>query len=373
MDLFSSSNEKKGRQEFTMFSGELFDRLINDDLTKNILISPYSIAVALSILVPGASGTTKKEILHSIGLTEEELHSTHKEIRNRYLHENQKSLTLANSLWLTKELSFSEDFQQVIKKHYDAHVSELDTAEVINSWIKDKTNNKITAILDHVQSDLVLLVLSAVYYSGTWMEPFDEDLTSDGYFDISSNGSTNRKSVPFMMRQGEYYYEETDNCQTIKLPYKDNTFSMEICLPKTAEGVKDTRNKMISSDCSWINNKRVKKGLIKIPRFSLESDLSLNDVLNKIGINEGFDPQKANFSKMITEPKEQLVIDEVKQKTFIEVNENGTEAAAATSITVRDKSIEDEFIMEVNQPFFVQILDEELKLVLFIGYVADPT
>jgi len=346
----------------------------------NIFISPPSLFMALSMIYNGADGVTKEEIakvLHIEGMDANNLNNANASLMSKLQSDSKQiQLNIANSIWLNKNFHFQTDFAQNNKDYFNANIHEIDisdskSAKMINDWVKEATNNKIDKIVDApLNTDLVTILINAIYFKGSWKDEFEKKLTEKRIFHLD-NGTT--KDVPLMKLNKKLLYLENENFQAVSLPYGDGEMSMKVFLPKENIGVDEFKSILIDDNWKkWLSQFQEEKGTILLPKFQLEYEVKLNETLKKLGMTTAFD-EDANFTKVIEE-NDPLWISLVKQKTFIDVNEEGTEAAAVTSIQMETTSapIDQPFYMEVNRPFFFAITDDRTSTILFMGSISNP-
>jgi serpin B len=260
------------------------------------------------------------------------------------------------------------------QQYFGAKVAGLDFSDpkakdIINAWVDENTNGKIKKIVERISPLNVMFLINAIYFKGTWTYQFDESGTYDDQFYLPDNSTTQCK---MMAQKEEYPYFDTDQFQAIDLPYGDGLYSMIIILPKQNTGIDDVIHSM--DQATWNNwDKKFEKqeGNIFLPRFKLEYEIKLNDVLKLLGMEIAFSGS-ADFTRMFKPGG--LFIDEVNHKTFVEVNEEGTEAAAVTSvgISMESGSGSEGFFMHVNRPFVFVIRENHSGTILFIGKIVDP-
>lgn len=366
------------------FALNIYQALGNHASEENVFISPLSISLALAMTYNGADGETKENmanILQLDGMTVEEVnkgYATLEKIINA--SDPNVELSIANSLWSREGLDFNEDFMQRNKEIYNAEANVLDfsnsnAANTINKWVDQNTKGKIKEIIEGpISEDTILFLINAIYFKGDWTQPFNEKLTSDQEFYLS-DGTTIQH--PLMSQSGSYDYLENELFQAIRLPYgNEEHLSMLIFLP--AEDSDLTKfHSMLTMDNwnSWMAQFKMTRGSFQMPRFKLEYEATLNDALKSLGMTAAFESSKADFNNMITGPLK-VYIDSVKHKSFIEVNEIGTEAAAVTSVEAATTSATTEpdnfFNMTVNRPFFFTIMNEPSDTILFMGAIEIP-
>ena len=242
----------------------------------------------------------------------------------------------------------------------------------INSWVAKETSGKITRIVEKIEPPLVLI--NAIYFKGTWNRPFNKALTKELPFTL---GSGKQKQVPMMSQSGSYMYYQGKNFQAVNLPYGGKTrFGMKIFLPEKNSSLKECFRELNAGNWrQWLASLQPTTGTITMPRFKLEYDASLKAPLKVLGMEVAFDKQKADFTNLCPPPG--AYIDDVIHKTFVEVNEEGTEAAAVTAVKMlptaaRPPSPQKTFTMVVDRPFFVAIDDSETGVLLFMGAIFEP-
>lgn len=359
-----------------------FDLLshVNEHSNGNIFISPTSLFMALSMIYNGADGETKNEIakvLQIEGLDETDLNKANASLLSK-LHSNSKQiqLNISNSIWLNENFHFQANFAQNNREYFNANIEAIDitdskSVKMMNDWVKKSTKNKIDKIIEApLSTDTVAILINAIYFKGSWKDEFSKKLTEKRAFYLENKSP---KNVPFMKLNKKMLYIDNEYFQAVSLPYGDGEMSMKVFLPKENSSLNEFKNLLIDDNWEdWLSQFQKKEGIILLPKFKMEYEIVLNDILKQLGMTTAFN-KGANFSKII-EGNDLLWISLVKQKTFIDVNEEGTEAAAATSVvmTTESSSMDQPFYMEVNRPFFFTITDEATGIILFMGAIAEP-
>ncbi|MDE0016444.1 MAG: serpin family protein [Candidatus Poribacteria bacterium] len=365
----------------TQFGFDLFNEIRKSEEDKNIFISPLSISIALAMTLNGASGETEQAMtntLHLQQLDSEAINPGYAGLRQALQVADPKViLTIANSLWARQDVPFKQDFLQRNTQFFGAEVSTLDftdpnTLPTINQWVNTNTNGKITKILDEINLDMVLFLINAIYFKGTWQTEFDPSRTRDGTFYLATG---DEKQIPMMTRTGDYpYYENYEaKFQAISLPYGDGRMSMYIFLPYPESDINTFLEDLNTENWeNWVSQLRVEEVFLSMPKFKLEYEKTLNNPLQSLGMDIAFAPGLADFSQMadLEALGKNLYIGEVLHKAVVEVNEEGTEATAVTSVGIRATSAPPTFM--ANRPFFFAIRDNQTKTVLFMGTVVDP-
>lgn len=362
------------------FGTKIFSEILKTDKDKNIFISPTSILFALSMTYNGAKGNTKAEFekaLELSGMSTEEINkSANALIRTLVNADSSVKLDIANSLWGKTGVKFNPDFIKTNEDFYKATTNTLDfssseAAKMINSWVSNSTQGKITKIIDgNIDSNTLLFLINAIYFKGEWTNKFDKELTKSENFNLI--GGTTKK-VEMMSLYEKLPYYKGEKFQALSLPYGKENISMYIFLPDSDSNL-DEFNSNLSEEnlTTWFKEFSKRDGSLKLPKFKLEYEKSLKDSLKALGLSSAF--ESPDFSNMFTDSTS-ASISEVKHKTFVEVNEEGTEAAAVTGVTVGATSVmpsNEPYNMNCDKPFFYAIRDNNSGTILFMGEVTEP-
>ncbi len=276
--------------------------------------------------------------------------------------------------WYEQSLHFEQDFMDNCANYFDAQLRAINfensgALPAVNDWVNEKTQGKIETILDELPHNVVMILLNAIYFKGIWTYQFDSTLTVDDWFRLS-DGST--RAVRMMTQKVLLPYSQTDEFQAIDLPYGSGDFRMTIFLPQNGNTIDGLIEKMTPDLWGrWIAALEADSVTIQMPRFKLEYKLKMNDVLTAMGMGVAFDRYRADFSGMCLE--DMIWIDQVMHKSFIEVNEQGTEAAAATAVVMVDRAVMDgPPVIRIDHPFLLTIRESKTNTMLFIGAVEDP-
>jgi len=366
----------------TRFGFKLFAEIAKPSAGKNMLISPASVGLALAMTYNGAESETKQAMasaLETQGMSLDELNIAYAQLKAALESPDPKvQLSIANSLWAKKGITFKPEFIQRDKQFYGAEVTALDfnnpsAAATINSWVSDKTKGKIAKIVDRIDAQSILFLINAIYFKGKWAAEFDKAKTKE---DVFTTGDGTQKRPSMMHQSGKYRYYEGQAFQAVSLPYGGGQVSMYIFLPPKGTSLVEFQKNLTATNWdSWMKEFTETAGEITLPRFKVEYEIGLNDALKALGMGVAFDPERANFKGMV-QSSENVFISRVKHKTFAEVNEEGTEAAAVTSIEMRTTSAirrpQKTFQMVVDHPFFFAIRDNNTGTMIFMGSIADP-
>ncbi len=366
------------------FAFALFEKTCDAGENKNIFVSPLSISIALAMTYNGAAKETADAMADALrfsGIDTADLNQAMKDIGATVAEADSGiQLTIANSLWGRQGFQFSDDFFDVNRRYYNAEVSILDFAkpealETINGWVDKSTNGLIDKILDEISPDAVLYLINAIYFKGTWLTEFDPKETSAFNFHLAEGGT---EPVQMMEQSGSYRYAEDTEVQAVRLPYNGDRFAMYVFLPgaeSTVESFLEDLDETTWAD--WMSKFTKTKGDVYFPRFKIEYECTLNKALASLGMGIAFDSRKANFSKIapLSETDRNLFISEVKHKVVVDVNEEGTEAAAVTSVEIKATSFSPDkhFTFVAERPFFFAIRDDLTGSIVFMGIIHHPS
>ncbi|NES70011.1 MAG: serpin family protein, partial [Okeania sp. SIO2D1] len=332
---------------------------------------PISIAIALSMTYNGAQGETQTAMAKTLnfqGMSLEEINEANQELGNLLDSLNPEiKLYIANSIWIQQGLPFYQSFVQTNQEFYQSQVKEIQSIEIINNWVKDKTQGKIEKIIEPDDSSIDMALLNAIYFKGDWQQKFSEYSTQEMPFYLP-NGT--EKQHPIMSQLSRHLYYENEDFQAVSLPYGESSVSMYIFLPKEEIGLEGFSQILNEENWKkWMQKFDYCKVDLGLPKFKNEYEITLNETLKSLGMKIAFE-DKADFSGISSE---HLHITEVKHKTFVEVNETGTEAAATTSV-IMSRSIQREIVVDmlVDRPFFFVIRDNDSGTIIFMGEITNP-
>jgi len=369
------------------FAADLYARLSSAD--GNLFFSPYSISSALAMTSAGARGNTAVQMARTLhlALPPAQLHSAFADLTARLGAEavgpDKKKLydlVVASALWGLKGYPYEKSFLDLLAKDYGAGLREMDFSGApdaarneINAWVSTQTNDRIKDLLApgtiHTHTRLVLT--NAIYFKGTWLTPFEKAQTADAPFQVFA-GKT--ELVPLMSQQHGFQYMETAEMQAVELPYAGNNLSMIVLLPRKADGL-TALGKSLSRDNldQWTGQLRRRDVQLFLPRFKLTSQFELADTLKAMGMVDAFS-DNADFSGIAK--SESLCIDKVIHKAFVEVNEEGTEAAAATAVLMKPTAVmirpEPPVAFRADHSFVYLIRNRSTGAILFLGRLVDP-
>jgi serine protease inhibitor len=352
----------------------------------NVVLSPVSAALDLSMVLNGAGDQTRQEMLATLSLSGSNLAAINtanaqliKIIRTPATN---ITLSVADSLWVdSRRATLRPDYVKQTRAWYDAEMADLDfsnpgTATRINSWASKETRGMIPKLLDRLDPADIVLLLNAVYFKGQWAQQFDKAKTQQRDFTLAG-GSV--KQVPRMTQSGRFGYFETPQMQAIRLPFGAGDLVMEVLLPAKSSSL-DALEAALTPEhwTSWQGQYTPRSGKIELPRFELKSNYRLNEPLQTLGMTRAFRPEGAQLTDMFSSAPgraSRFFISSVLQSTYWKVDEEGSEAAAVTSIGVRAAAVarpEQPFQMIVDRPFFCAIQDQRSGALLFVGAIYDP-
>lgn len=359
------------------FAFNLLRQLAGPTADENVSISPLSVSMALGMTMNGAAGTTwdeMRDVLGFRGLDQDEINESYRGLIDLLLDlDPATEVTIANSIWHHQDFPFEQTFLDVVTRNFDAEVTALDlrspqAASRINRWVSDATRGRIPTIVEEVDSSKVMYLINAIYFNGLWRQRFDEADTRDGAFTTAS-GSV--KQVPMMTVEGEFAHSWQRDFVLVDLPYGNGAFSMTILLPHEDVDLGEVLADLDAEAWSAALGSLVERGtMVSMPRFRLEYEQGLIETLQALGMVQAFVPNGADLSRM-SEGAGRLYISEVIHKTFMDVDEEGTEAAAATSVGVSVTSAP--MGIRVDRPFLAVIRERLSGTVLFAASVGDPS
>ncbi len=346
----------------------------------NIMISPPSAYLALAMTLNGADNETKTEMLKGLSadnITLDDLNIGLNDWMNSLMSKDRiAKLSITNSIWLREGYKANKDFLQRNADYYSAYIRSLNFSDslapaTINKWVKDATNDKIEKIVEEIDDDVMMYLINAIYFNGDWKEQFSPNKTLKMEFNTPSG----IVKTDFMNRRGNIDLLQLNNISGVVLPYMDEQFAFVGLLPAQGQTPKDLINNLSALDLmKLLKNKEVKNIELSLPKFESSYEDSLKNELSNMGMNIAFDPSKADFSQMSEDLQKDLYISEVKQKTYIKVDEKGTEAAAVTSVGAEVTSMPIELPRVVfDRPFVYGIVDVTTGIPLFIGIMENPT
>ncbi len=352
--------------------------------TGNLFFSPYSISTALAMTYAGARGETARQMADSLrfSLPGDTLHAAFQGLA-AHLQDVRRhddiALNIANALWLQQDFHLVKPFVKLTERHYDAKLFQVNFQEAfeevrlkINQWVAQQTRDKIQDLLaPGTLSALTRLVLTnAIYFKGRWEMPFDEELTQDDTFWLTAEDSV---TTPLMHQHAQFKYAENDCVQVLELPYAGDALAMVVLLPVARDGLAALEAQLQADQAAaWVADAAYREVDVYLPSFTLTTQFSVQAALQALGMTDAFS-NRADFSGMTQEAD--LSISDVIHKAFVDVNEEGTEAAAATAVIVGVTSVGEPQpvpVFRADHPFVFFIRDRQTEAILFVGRVVNP-
>jgi len=360
------------------FGFNLFNKINDSEPNKNVFISPFSVSMAFGMVLNGADGPTLdslKKVLGHEGISMDDINNSYKNISAVLTNLDTKVVFKnANSIWYMNDFPVLQEFIDDNINFFNADVSALDfsspsAVQAINGWVNTKTHTKIPTIIEEIPAEIVMYLINAIYYKGTWTYQFDPQNTQDASF-TCADGST--VSCKLMEQEATFAYYSDAGMQVIDLPYGDRKFSMTVILPSASTSIDQFASALTQDQWNAIAVKLDSAEVVlSLPKFKLEYKKKLNDELKALGMGLAFS-DFADFSRI--SQKYGLKISEVLHKTFVEVNEEGTEAAAVTSIGMELTGTggPSKPYMRVDHPFIFAIREHQSGTIIFIGKIVNP-
>lgn len=357
------------------FAFKLLRKTIAGNKDENIFLSPMSVSIALGMALNGAENETETQIASVLQLrdmTYAEINEYYKIMQSNLPGVDPKvKLSIANAVWYDKLFNVKQSFLDVNAENFDAYIKMLDfqspaALDTINSWCSRKTNKLIPTILDEIPAEAVMYLTNAIYFKGLWSKKFDKKNTREAEFRNQSNQNV---SVNMMSLKDTFMYYEDETAQYLSMPYGGKAFSMTVMLP--VEG-KSTDSFLVGFDATkWQNIQTGMTGRevqVFMPRLKVENKFKLKETLEDMGMPVAFTPM-ANFSGISDTP---VMISDVIHKTYVTVDEEGTEAAAVTAVQFEYTSIPEYKLFNVNRPFVFIISEKSTGVILFAGKIGNP-
>ena len=364
------------------FAFKLF-REINagEDSAANVFVSPLSVAMALGMTYNGAANETRTAMAEALdlqGLSISDVNQAYRGVIDLLQGlDSRVEFQLANSIWFRPQFTPLQTFQDTTRTYFDADARALDfgapgAADTINGWVDQHTNGKIKTIVpDPIPDASIMYLINTIYFKGAWTYQFDKSLTRDEPFTLADWGQA---SVPMMSAADALpvRISRGNGVTVVELPYSRQAYAMTIVLPDAAAGAQQLASSVTEQQWdAWIAGLDSTSIEVSLPRFTLEYAIRLNDVLKALGMAVAFDPCQADFSNMFANGSPgNFWIDDVRHKSFVDVNEEGTEAAAATSVGIAFTSAPARIV--VDRPFLFAIRERLTGTILFLGKIMDP-
>ena len=367
------------------FCFNLLRQMFNDpNIDNNIFLSPYSTFTALAMTYEGARGLTAEEMADVLNI-EQDNDSFHQyvDILYDYFNNNvEYNISTANALWVSKNLSLLEIYIDIIRAYYHGNATDVDfnkpeeTAKIINQWVENQTNGLIKDLIkkEYITPFTALILTNAIYFKGIWKVQFDTENTTDRDFEDNLGNIISIPTMSLIHTEDLFNYTETDDLQILDLPYAGDDISMMVILPKDNVDLSDIVSTIDNDKLTdWISSMSETELDIYLPKFKVETgNYILNDYLINLGMEKAFLPDEADFSGMTG--LRELFISKVVHKAFIDVNDEGTEAAAATAVVMMKSAVngDSRVVFNADHPFLYLIKHRETGTILFTGIVNNP-
>jgi len=376
-----SCDDNPATCELTSANGDfaiaLFKQLNGEEPDNNIFVSPFSISTALTMTLNGASGQTFDEMRNTLKIGDLEMLSVNESYKQLLevlpALDPLTKLKLANSIWPKLDYPVLESFLEINSAYFNSEIIPVDFKDPnviakVNKWVEDNTDGLIKETLNSLPPDVVMLLINAIYFKGTWLTEFDPDDTYEADFYLEGGGTSD---VDMMhIEESDFPYFQTDLFQAIDLPYGDSIYSMTVLLPKEGHTVAEIIEEMSPETWDqWLASFNTGPVQLYLPRFKMEYDKKLKRTLSDMGMPVAF-TGFADFTKMIDGGG--VMIDEVIHKAFVEVNEEGTEAAAVTVVIIVETSAGSTPTFKADHPFIFVIRDNKTNSILFMGKMMNP-
>lgn len=359
----------------------VFSEVCQKESSPNVVFSPLSLGLALALLAEGAEGPTRAELLDALAVPSErweEFVGGTLELVQDLAADTGATVRIGTSLWVDEGRELSPLFRARAEQRHRATVADVDlqdpaTAEIVNRWASDLTEGRITKVMPPPRSDMKLVLLNAVYFKGLWPTPFDTRQTRERAFLIPGSDSV---PVLMMHRDGTYGYFESPEAIGIRLPYRSQSVAAYIALPRADTGIAGLVSHLSASMvASWAAGAKAKGLSIFVPRFRHKGRWGLMEPLRSVGVKLVLDTERSNLNAIWAHPgpEERTWMSDAMQATFMEFDEEGTEAAAVTALGVVVTGIAPpppEF--RVDRPFLVVLRDEKSGAILFVAQIRDP-
>ena len=364
------------------FGLDLFKLVIADaKKNTNTSVSPLSVSLALAMTYNGASGETKTEMENAMrvsGITPAQINHSHQSLVTALKSSDPDvALEIANAIYYQKGFAIESNFVNINHKYYDAEVNSLnfgvpeEALKIVNGWVALKTHDKIPVILEQIDGGVTMILLNAVYFNGIWKSKFNEKETHNLQFTLSDGTF---KETPMMQQESSLEYASNELFSAVNLPYGNGQFQMTVILPNLKKTSKDVISELNTENWSlWMKSFKTENQIVvTMPRFKFSWDSELNKMLDQMGMKQAFVPGLANFDEISKEG--QLYISSVIHKTYIDVNESGTEAAAVTAVMISTGESGPDYRKHfvVDRPFLFAITEKTTGAILFIGEITNP-
>jgi serine protease inhibitor len=377
----AAESEEAAKSPAARFACKLFRELSRGEASANLFFSPFGVRLCLALVYELASGETRHQMAETLEIRSLDQVGFESEIaclKSAFGGRANAEISCANSLWLSRHAEIAGSFAARLRQLYDAELTSLDFAapdsvSLINAWVNVRTQGRIPRIVSQLSPLAALVALNAVYFKGRWEKPFQKELTEGAPFHTASDSTPH---VPMMSQSGTYRYYQDRQLQIVTLPYQGRV-SMIVVLPAAESDLEEFRQNLTASRLeSWTHKSKLQQGAVKLPRFRVDYEIELSNALAALGMDRAFDRSRAQFEHVHSD-QPPVSLGRVLHRAVGDVNEEGTEAAAATlgemlCLSAMNQKPPQRFDMIVDRPFLMVIRDDETQSVLFMGWINDP-
>lgn len=363
------------------FGLKLFQSVTQTDSAENIFISPLSVSMALGMTLNGAAGQTYEDMKNTLefnGLSEDEINECYKTLIDLLTGLDEKVLfEIANSIWYEQTFYVEQAFFNKNKGYFDAEISPLDfndpqSVTTINDWVNEKTHGKIIQIINNIPPFTIMYLINAIYFKGTWFYEFDKENTTTEPFYLPEGAASD---CQLMKMTANLNYYSDQSIQIVDLPYGKGNYCMTVILPEDGQNPVDFISNLTERTWNYyIDNMELLHGTVELPKLKLNYKISMKDILSSMGMSVAFNSASADFTRINSDGN--LYISNVLHKTFVQVDEEGTEAAAVTAVVIGITSISDkpklDFYMRIDRPFIFIIREQISGTIVFMGKISNP-
>lgn len=368
----------------TEFTCDLY-KYVCTGMASNSVISPYSVSAAMMLSMLGTEEISKSQIMEALRVSDIPTRNIHEEYRKLFTELNTSTgsdvLKQANKIFSKKEVQLKADYVENSRLYYGSEMELLDfggdaegSRKRINDWVELQTNNKIQDLIPagSINALTLIILANAIYFKGRWKNQFPAGATRKQKFNVSLTDTLDVDMMHAKEQSMPFGWFSKYDCTAVELPYEGMNRSMVIILPNAVDGLSSLEEKLsLAMITELVKGMRIQDVEVSMPKFKIDARFDLKSVLMKLGIRDVFLPEKANLSAMFESAPSNSHISDVVHKAFVEVNEEGTEAAAATGIMIRAMSLSPQFF--VDRPFLFFIRDVNSGAVLFIGKFVRPS
>ena len=373
-----NEDEKSALAAYNQTALQLYKELRTE--SGNLVLSPYSIGTSMAMARTGARGDTETEMATVLNnpFGRERIDDANAGLTDRLDKRRRRrgsTLCAANAVCLTDETAVAKGYRDLLQQKYAAEVFSGSSVRPINSWVADRTRGKIKGIIGDVPPASALVLLNAIYFEGKWASKFDPEYTQPAEFHTTADTSI---SVPMMMQTTKYRIHEEEDFQAISLPYRDTSLAMVVILPRERMGLASMEEELtidsLQLTFTRLQSAHAGKVHLELPRFAFSYEADLIPPLQALGMTLPFSPSEANFEGItgVAGDSGRIWLGEIRHKAMLEVDEEGTRAAAATSSMFLKKAEEQSRMFEVDHPFLFLIVEIKTNAILFLGRVTNP-